>query len=169
MYNFIKIGENMSISTADLCDKYRDRVQVLETSLISYGAISSFNGEIVTIKLNKNNHGLVEILRDKKGKGKVAVVDVGKDFYAVVGDTLMGFAYKNGWAGIVINGYVRDIKMTKTIPVGLFAIGTCPKKSFDHNRAEIGIDLNFGGVKFRNGDYIYVDEDGVVVSNNRLK
>ena len=159
----------MTVSTADLCDRYKDKVQVVQKPLISYGEVREFSGEIVTIKLNKNNHELVKMLRDEKGRGKVAVVDIGKDFYAVVGDTLMGFAYKNGWAGIVINGYVRDTKITETIPVGLLAIGTCPRKSFEENEAKIGVDLNFGGVIFKEGDYLYADEDGVIVSENILK
>ncbi len=159
----------MEFSTADLCDKYRDSVQVLNTPLKSYGGVNSFSGKIVTIELNRNNHDLVRILRDEKGENRVAVVDVRKDFYAVVGDTLMGFAYKNGWAGIVINGYVRDTSITKSIPVGLLAVGTCPRKSFDTNSAKRGVDLNFGGVTFRDGDYIYIDEDGVVISKEILK
>ena len=159
----------MEFSTADLCDKYRDSVQVLNTPLKSYGGVNSFGGKIVTIELNRNNHDLVRILRDEKGENRVAVVDVRKDFYAVVGDTLMGFAYKNGWAGIVINGYVRDTSITKSIPVGLLAVGTCPRKSFETNSAKRGVDLNFGGVTFRDGDYIYIDEDGVVISKEILK
>ncbi len=159
----------MEFSTADLCDKYRSSVQVLATPLKSYGGVNSFSGKIVTIELNRNNHDLVRILRDEKGEDRVAVVDVRKDFYAVVGDTLMGFAYKNGWAGIVINGYVRDTSITKSIPVGLLAVGTCPRKSFEINRARRGVDLEFGGVTFRDGEYIYIDEDGVVISKDILK
>ncbi len=159
----------MNISTADLCDRYRDKIQVLHTPLISYGEVQRFMGEIVTMKLNKNNHELVKMLRDEEGRGRVAVVDSGKNFYAVVGDTLMGFAYKNGWAGIVINGYVRDTNITKTMPVGLLAVGTCPRKSFEENKALRGVDLEFGGVVFREGEYIYRDEDGVIVSDNILK
>jgi regulator of ribonuclease activity A len=80
----------------------------------------------------------------------------------------MGYAHKNNWAGIVINGYVRDTKITKDIEVGLLAIGTCPKKSFEQNESFRDITLNFGGVQFKTGDYIYVDSDGVVVSNKKL-
>jgi len=86
----------------------------------------------------------------------------------VVGDNLMKFALQNGWNGIVINGFVRDIKITKTIPVGLLALGTCPRKSFEENKAQRDIELNFGGVEFRSGEYIYVDEDGVIVSKEVL-
>ena len=158
----------MDFKTADLCDKYKENLQVLQTPLQSYGGVQCFNGEIVTIKLNNNNHDLVKMLRDEQGDGKVVVVDVAQAFYAVVGDNLMGFAYKNGWAGIVINGFVRDTKITQTIPVGLMAIGTAPRKSFENNSAQRDIELNFGGVSFKNGDYLYADEDGVIVSDNIL-
>ncbi|MCK4441515.1 MAG: ribonuclease E activity regulator RraA [Sulfurovaceae bacterium] len=158
----------MNLVTADLCDKYKEEVQVLQTHLHSYGGVKNFSGEIVTIKLDKNNHDLVKMLRDEKGDEKVAVVDVDKKFYAVVGDNLMGFAQKNGWAGIVINGYVRDTKITQTIPVGLLAIGTTPRKSFENNPSQRYIELNFGGVSFKNGDYLYADEDGVIISDSKL-
>ncbi len=71
-------------------------------------------------------------------------------------------------AGLVINGYVRDTKITRDIDVGLLAIGTCPRKSFEENSSYRDIPLNFGGIEFRSGDYIYVDRDGVVVSDKRL-
>jgi len=158
----------MQFATADLCDKYKDRLQVLQIPLNSYGGVSSFSGEIVTIKLDKNNHDLVKMLRDEQGDGRVAVVDVNQAFYAVVGDNLMGFAQKNGWAGIVINGFVRDTKTTQTIPVGLMAIGTTPRKSFENNPSQRDIELNFGGVSFKNGDYLYADEDGIILSDNIL-
>jgi len=158
----------MEFATADLCDKYKDKVEVLQINLNSYGGVSSFSGEIVTIKLDKNNHDLVKMLRDEQGDGRVVVVDVNQALYAVVGDNLMGFAQKNGWAGIVINGFVRDTKITKTIPIGLMAIGTIPRKSFENNPSQRGVELNFGGVNFRNGDYLYADEDGIIVSNSIL-
>ena len=155
-------------STADLCDKYRDKVEVLNSPLRSYGKIREFYGEIVTLKLNRDNRALVDMLKREDGRGRVAVVDVGKAFYAVVGDTLMDYAYKNNWAGIVINGYVRDTKITRDIEVGLLALGTCPRKSFEKNSSYRDIVVEFGGVKFKSGKYIYVDSDGVIVSDRKL-
>ena len=159
----------MSFTTADLCDEYGEEVKVLETNLISYGGVDSFRGEIVTIKLDEDNGDLVSMLRDGIGEGRVVVVDVGANFCAVVGDTLMGFAHKNGWSGIVINGFVRDTKITKTIPVGLMALGTCPRKSPKKSKSQIDVELNFGGVSFKSGAFLYADEDGVIVSDNILE
>ena len=158
----------MNFSTADLCDEHGDRVDVLAENLLSYGGKDNFFGEVLTIQLNKDNSDLVSMLRDEEGKGRVVVVDVYARYCAVVGDTLMGYAHKNGWAGIVINGYVRDTKITKTIPVGLMALGTCPRKSPVKAPSQRGIALEFGGLTINSGDYVYADVDGVVVSRKAL-
>ncbi len=158
----------MNFSTADLCDEHGDTLQVVEKDFKSYGAKTSFYGEIVTIKLDEDNRGLVEMLRDEEGKGRVAVVDVEEKFCAVVGDNLMGFAVKNGWAGIIINGYVRDTKITKTIDAGLFALGTCPRRSSKRASSIRGEVLIFGGITFKERDWIYADVDGVIVSREEL-
>jgi regulator of ribonuclease activity A len=159
----------MSFATADLCDKYQEEVRVLETTLISYGGRADFKGEIITIKLDEDNSDLVTMLRDEQGEGRVVVVDVDANYCAVVGDTLMGFAQKNGWAGIVINGFVRDTKITKSIEVGLLALGVCPRKSPKRSTSQREISINFGGIDFKTGAYLYADEDGVIVSDNILK
>jgi regulator of ribonuclease activity A len=158
----------MRFSTADLCDEYGDNVKVLKSQLLSYGEVDSFSGVIVTIELDEDNSDLVSMLRDEKGKGRVAVVNVNASFCAVVGDTLMGFAEKNGWAGIVINGFVRDTKITKNISVGLLALGTCPRKSSKKSPSKRGIKLSFGGINFIEGEFLYADEDGLIVSSKIL-
>ena len=159
----------MDFSTADLCDEHGEKLQIVEAQFNSYGLKESFFGEMVTIKLDEDNRGLVEMLRDEEGKGRVVVVDVEQKFCAVVGDNLMGFASKNGWAGIIINGYVRDTKITKTIDAGLFALGTCPRRSGKRAESQREINLNFAGVEFRSGAWIYADGDGVIVSDEVLE
>jgi regulator of ribonuclease activity A len=152
-----------------LCDEYGKKVKVLEINLISYGGVDSFKGEIVTIKLDEDNSDLVSMLRDEVGEGRVVVVDVEANYCAVVGDTLMGFAHKNGWSGIVINGFVRDTKITRTISVGLMALGTCPRKSSKKSKSYRDIRLGFGGISFKSGAFLYADEDGVIVCDNIIE
>jgi len=158
----------MSFSTADYCDLHGEEIKVLELNLLSYGKIKKFKGEIVTIKLDEDNSDLVSMLRDEEGKGKVVVVDVSANFCAVVGDKLMGFAQKNGWAGIVINGFVRDTEITQNIAVGLLALGTCPRKSAKKAKSQRDIDLNFQKVEIKPLKYLYADEDGVIISDKKL-
>lgn len=157
----------MEYITADICDKHRDEVQVLSHDYRSYGGVESCHGPIATIKLDKENSDLITMLKEP-GHGRIAVVDVDKAFYAVVGENLMKFARDNGWAGILINGYVRDTKITQTIPVGLWALGTCSRKSHDKKPAQRDIELVFGGVTFKNGEYLLADHDGIIVISEEL-
>ena len=158
----------MSFSTADICDNYGKSVEVVAEAMNSYGKVNSFSGKIITILLDKDNSDLVSMLRDEQGNGRVIVVDVYARYCAVVGDTLMGYALKNGWAGIVVNGYVRDTNITKDIEVGLMALGTCPRKSSKKSPSQRDIDLHFGGVSFKCGEYLYADEDGIIVSPKKI-
>ena len=152
----------MKFFTADICDEFKERVQVLDPLFKPYGGAASCYGPIQTLKLNRNNAELIALLKEE-GKDRFIVVDVEGAYEAVVGENLMKLAEHNGWAGILVNGYVRDIHVTTTVPVGLWALGTCPRKSFEQNPARRDIELSFGGATFRNGDYLLADRDGIIV------
>ncbi|OUS29873.1 S-adenosylmethionine--2-demethylmenaquinone methyltransferase [Thalassotalea sp. 42_200_T64] len=158
----------MTFFTADICDEYSDQVLVLGAGYKNYGGISKCQGEIVTIKLDKNNSDLIKLLRDEDGSGKVVVVDVDQEYFAVVGENLMKFAQQNNYAGIVVNGYIRDTFQIADIPVALYALGTCSRKSIPVTSGERSINLSFGGIEIDHGDYLYADTDGVIVSKNKI-
>ncbi len=152
----------MDFFTADLCDAYTDEVQVAQGIFTNYGGALKCQGPMKTIKLYEHNADLVSMLKED-GQGHIAVVDVNADYCAVVGENLIKFAHQNNWAGIVVNGYVRDIHITKTVPLALFALGTCPYKSPNKAPSKRGVEVVFGGIAFREGEYLYGDEDGVIV------
>ena len=159
----------MNIQTADLCDDNRDKkIAVLSAKFKNYGGLKQFSGEIITVKLDKSNWLLLDMLKNENGEGKIVVVDNSEEFFGVVGDKLMAFAKKNNWKAIILNGYVRHTDETKNIGVGLFAIGTCPLRNFEQTESSKNIELNFGGVTFNSGDYIYADNDGVIISKEKL-
>ena len=158
----------MAFFTADICDEYSDKSTVLGPGFSNYGGAEKCQGEIITIKLDRNNSDLVALLRDEDGTGKVVVVDVDQAYYAVVGENLMKFAHQNNYSGIVINGYVRDTLQIEDIPVALFALGTCPRKSIPVTSGERDIPLTFGGVTFTPGEYLYGDRDGVIVCGEKI-
>ncbi len=159
----------MKFETADLCDDNQDKnIQVLCSEFKNYGGKKRCYGKIVTVKLDKSNWQLLEILRDEDGHNKIIVVDNAQFFYGVVGDKLMDFAKKNNWAGIIVNGYVRDTKYTKNIDVALYAVGTCPLRNFEKTYSSRSVQLSFGGVTFNDGDNVYLDEDGVIISAEEL-
>lgn len=158
----------MGFFTADICDEYSDKVHVLDDDFTNYGGISKCHGNVITIKLDRNNSDLVKLLRDEDGTGKIVVVDVEKEYFAVVGENLMNFAKENNYAGIIINGYIRDTFQIKDIPVALYALGTCPRKYIPVTSGERDLELSFCGVQFNNGDYVYADTDGIILSKERI-
>ena len=154
--------------TADICDDHPERVSVLGHGYRNYGGADYCEGHIVTIRLDKNNSDLIKLLRDEDGTGKVVVVDVNSDYFAVVGENLMKFAQQNNYAGIIVNGYIRDTFQIKDIPVVLYALGTCPRKHIPATRGERDVPLSFGGIEFNSGAYLYADTDGVIVADGKL-
>lgn len=149
---------------ADFCDNHPDKVSVLGPGYINYGGAQTCQGEVVTIQLDRNNADLITLLRDEDGHGKVVVVDAEQEYFAIVGENLMKFAVASGYRGIIVNGYIRDTEQIKDIPVALYALGTCPRKSIPVTQGKRNIPLSFGGAEFRPGDYIYTDTDGVIVT-----
>jgi len=154
--------------TADICDEHSDKVSVLDSEYQNYGGADKCEGQIVTIKLDRNNSDLIKLLRDEDGTGKIAVVDVEKAYYAVVGENLMKFAAKSNYAGIVVNGYIRDTFQIKDLPVALYALGTCPRKYIPTTQGEKNVPLSFGGISVAPGDYLYADTDGVIVTAEKI-
>ncbi|MBN2964873.1 ribonuclease E activity regulator RraA [Sulfurospirillum sp. T05] len=157
----------MGFFTADFCDTCKEGIQVLGPGFSNFGGKKKMKGSLVTVKLNENNQELIRVL-DEAGQGRVVVVDVQGVYVAVVGENLMKKALKNGWSGFVINGYVRDVHATKEIGVGLWALGTCPRKCPDLLPGFVDHTVEFGGVKFEPGAYVYADMDGVIVSKEAL-
>ncbi len=158
----------MTFFTADICDEHSDRVAVLGPGFQNYGGADKCEGEIVTQVLDRNNSDLISLLRDEDGTGKVVVVDVAQEYYAVVGENLMKFAHRNNYAGIVVNGYIRDTFQIRDIPVALYALGTCSRKYIPVTAGERNAPVNFGGITFTPGDYLYADTDGVIVTPDKI-
>ena len=159
----------MNKQVADICDENQDKmIQVLSPKFKNFGKLKKFTGQIETIKIDKSNFHLLDMLKNENGEGKIIIVDNAQNFYGVVGDKLMAFAEENNWKAMIINGYVRDIVETKNINVGLYALGTCPLRNFDKSESIRGDELLFEGVSFNKGDYLYADEDGVIISKSPL-
>ena len=158
----------MADFTADFCDAHPDKVSVLGPGYANYGGAAMSQGEVVTIRLDRNNSDLITLLRDEDGHGKVVVVDADQAYYAIVGENLMKFAQASGYTGIIVNGYIRDTFQIKDIPVALYALGTCSRKYIPVTQGERDVPLSFGGVEFRPGEYVYTDTDGVIVTAEPL-
>lgn len=159
----------MEYLTPDLCDEYPDLVQVVAPMFNNYGGKRSFGGEIVTVKCFEDN-SLVKENAGKPGAGKVMVVDGGGSLRkALLGDMIAESAAKNGWEGIIIYGCIRDVDAIGGLRLGVQAINTIPLKTEKRGIGDLNIPITFGGVTFNPGEYVYADNNGVVVSPEPLK
>ncbi|MBE7460300.1 MAG: ribonuclease E activity regulator RraA [Zoogloeaceae bacterium] len=163
----------MPFQTADLCDKYESQVRagqmnVLEPMLNAYGGRAAFHGRITTLKLFEDN-SLVRKALEAPGEGRVLVIDGGGSLRcALIGDQLAALGMKNGWAGIVVYGCIRDARAIGEMDIGVLALDTHPLKSIKKNTGEADLVVSFGGVMFTPGHYLYADEDGVLLSAQEL-
>ena len=157
-----------SKSTPDLCDDYPELVRVLDPIFSNFGGRERFSGPLVTVKCFEDN-SVVKELVGTPGEGRVLVVDAGGSMRrACLGDMLAEQASVNGWAGLVIYGCIRDVDEIMATDIGVQALGTHPMKTDKKGIGELGISVTFAGVTFSLGDYVYADNNGVIVSSQRL-
>jgi regulator of ribonuclease activity A len=163
----------MTWLTCDLCDANEDRiadgrVRVLAPVFRGFGKREAFAGPAATLKLFEDN-SLVRAALEGPGEGRVLVVDGGGSLRcALVGGNLAELAEKNGWAGIVVNGAVRDSAELNACDIGVRALATHPLKSQKKNVGERDIAVQMAGAVIRPGEWIYADADGVLVSTEQL-
>lgn len=155
------------ISTPDLSDAAPEALAI-ELPFISFGQVRQFGGQAVTIKCHEDN-SLVKSCVEERGQGRVIVVDGGGSRRrALLGDMLAEKAAANGWAGLVINGVIRDVDEIGRTALGVQALGSCPIKTEKLGVGQRDIDIHIGGVMIAPGDYIYADNNGVIVSKRPL-
>ena len=154
--------------TADHCDEHGDELQVCEPIFQMYGGRHAFAGPVSTVRCFEDNSRVKEAV-ESPGEGRVLVVDGGGSRRrALFGGNLGNAAVKNGWAGVIIYGCIRDSAELGLLNFGIRALGTMPLRSEKRGEGERDIPVRFAGATFRPGDYVYADEDGVIVAHRSL-
>ena len=163
----------MSFSTCDICDANEDKLVSNELAVIPpifmrFGRHAAFSGPATTLKLFEDN-GMVRTVLETAGNGHVLVIDGGGSFRcALVGGNLAVLAEKNGWAGIVVNGCIRDVEEINLCNIGVRALAATPLRSVKKGGGEKDARISIGGIAIRPGDWIYADMDGVLVARQSL-
>jgi regulator of ribonuclease activity A len=158
----------MPFKTADLCDEHETTVQVAAPGLSNFGGLPRFHGAIVTIKSFEDFSKVREQV-NTPGKGQVLVIDNGASMRcAMLGDLLAAAAINNGWSGVVINGCIRDSSDISMMKIGVKALAANPRKGEKNGAGEVNVEVEFQGVKFRPGEFLYSDEDGIITSPSVL-
>ena len=154
--------------TADLIDQHGETLQSCDTQFAQYGARRRFHGTIRTLRTREDNL-LVKQLLGTPGHGQVLVVEGGGSLHtALMGDQIAQSALKNGWAGVIIHGAVRDTTTLGTLALGIKSLGSNPRKSAKAGAGTLDVPVSFGGATFTPGHWLCSDEDGIVVSPSSL-
>ncbi len=154
-------------ATADLLDLDAE-LPSCSLQFRRFGRHGRFAGPLRTVRCFRDN-ALVRRVVGEPGAGQVLVVDgCGSLDSALVGDQIAALAVANGWAGLVVNGAIRDSAAIDGLPLGVKALGTNPRKSAKNALGEVDVTVEFGGVRFVPGHWLYSDEDGVVVAASAL-
>jgi regulator of ribonuclease activity A len=150
-------------ATADLWDEHGDELDSCELQLRQFGGVRVFEGAISTVRCHEDN-ALLRAQVSEPAEGRVLVVDGGGSLgAALMGDMIGALAVENGWAGVVINGAVRDVVALAALELGVKALGSNPRKSRKTGAGEVDVPISFGGVTFTPGVRLLSDDDGIVV------
>ena len=159
----------MQAKTTDLCDQYADELQVGAPIFRSYGGRIAFFGPISTVQVYEDNV-LVRAALAEPGAGRVLVVDGGGSLRcALVGDQLAALGLSNGWAGIVVHGCIRDVAALAGLSFGVQALAANPLRSAKRGMGARDVRLSFAGLLCTPGQYLYADEDGIIVAERPLE
>jgi regulator of ribonuclease activity A len=154
-------------ATCDLCDAHKNdsdgTFRVLPPVFRDFGGRRKFSGAVVTVKCHEDN-SLVKAAVDSPGLRRVLVVDGGGSLRrALVGGNLGAAAARNGWAGVVVDGAVRDVAELAACEVGIRALAAMPLPTEKRNQGQSEVPVVIQGVIVRPGEWLYADEDGIVV------
>ena len=155
-------------SICDLSDDHPALARAVEPVFRDFGGLRAFHGRIATLRCHEDNLLLRQTL-STAGEGRVMVVDGGGSLrHALVGDKLGALLLQHGWAGIVVHGAARDVENLRDMPVAARALAACPTRPRQQGIGELEVAVTFAGVTFRPGEWLYADENGIIVSATPL-
>ncbi len=154
-------------ATCDLCDAHKNeassKFKVLPPVFKNFGHSTKFCGKVVTIQCFEDN-SLVKAALDSAGNGHVLVIDGGGSLRrALLGGNLGAAAARNQWAGVVVDGCVRDVAELARCHVGIRALAAMPMPTEKRGAGQTGVPVQIQGVWVDPGNWLYADEDGMVI------
>ena len=156
------------IPLADLHDAHPGKLSVADPIFTNYGGNSAFHGAVFTLKVD-DDFLLIKQTLQLPGEHRVLVIDGGGSMRcALLGDKLATMAAQNNWAGIVVNGCIRDSAAIAETPIGVKALNTCPIKPAMSGNGESDLTLQFAGLRVQPGDFLYADSDGIAIASELL-
>lgn len=156
------------ITTSDFSDLFPEKLEYLDSIFKSYGKRSSYCGSIVTVKCYDGAFAIKDLV-SSPGFGKILFIDGGgAPFFSLLDEFLCEEAKNNGWEGIILNGFLRNSQEINKLDIGVKALGENIRLNKSKGFGETDVQVEFAGVKIRNGDISVVDPDGVVIFRKEI-
>jgi regulator of ribonuclease activity A len=158
----------VEVVTADIFDAYHTLVSVCEAQFRSFGKRKSLVGECETLKVFEDHTPVLEALQ-RPGRERILIVDAGGSLrVGVLGDRLAAIGVRNGWSGAVVFGAVRDSNGIDAVDFGVKALGVTARRGSLKMQGFHNVPVAFGSVQFEPGNWVYADNDSVLVSKTKL-
>jgi len=151
------------VATTDLCD-------IVDLSCVMRYAIRPLwpdmpriAGPAFTVRTAKHDNLMFHAAIYLTKPGDVIVVEAGDDEMAVAGGNVCAIAQRNGVAGLVVDGVIRDVGESRANGFPVFARGQSPIPAKRGGAGDMNATIRCGGVVVNAGDVVVADQEGIVV------
>ncbi len=151
----------LQTSTSNLSDAMHHKPCIY--GLVSRTPGLRMAGRAVTVRSAPGDWNKVVQAIDVAKPGEVLVADCGGVPPAVFGELAAQTAKGRNLAGVVIHGAIRDVDVSTRLGLPVFSTTLCSNAGEPKGFGEIGTEININGHAIRPGDWIFADDDGVMV------
>jgi regulator of RNase E activity RraA len=151
------------LSTTALADVL-DRRQVMDIGIRAlWSPVPRIAGPAFTVRCPAGDNLMLHAAIYRAEPGSVIVVESGDLDYALAGGNVCAVAQRNGIAGFVLDGLIRDVGEVREMGFPVWARGVIPIPGGKAAALPLNVPIRCGGVPVRAGDLVVADEEGVVV------
>jgi 4-hydroxy-4-methyl-2-oxoglutarate aldolase len=141
-----------------------DRAQVMDLGIRPlWAAAPRLAGPAYTVRCAPGDNLMLHAAIYRAEPGSVVVVESGDVEYALAGGNVCAVAQRNGIAGFVLDGVMRDLAEVRELGFPVYSRGLVPIPGIKARVAPLNEPVTCGGVLVRPGDVVVADEDGVIV------
>lgn len=120
-------------------------------------------GTALTVRVHAGDNLMIHKALQLGAPGDVLVIDGGgATDRALFGDIMKNVAKMRGFAGVVIDGAIRDVAAYRSDDFPCYARGVCHRGPYKDGPGEINVPVCIGGMVVNPGDIVVGDDDGVL-------